>query len=67
MLAHNPILHNRAKNNELNLFFEKEIVMEGKLLVAHIPSTDQPIDVLTKAVSKAKFWSLREKLHVTKF
>ena len=55
MLSHNPVLHSRTKHMELGLFFVREKVMQGKLLIAHIPSSDQPADLLTKAVSKSKF------------
>ena len=60
MLSHNSILHSRTKHKELSLFFVREKVMQGKLLIAHIPSSDQPVDLLTKAVSKSKFSTLRD-------
>ena len=49
---------------DLSLFFDREKVMQGKLLIAHVPSSDQPIDLLTKVVSKSKFSSLRDKVRV---
>ena len=47
---------------ELSLFFVQEKVMQGELLIAHVPSSDQPADRITKAVSKSKFSFLRDKL-----
>ena len=38
--------------------------MQGKLLIAYGPSSDQLADLLTKAVSKSKFSALREKVRV---
>ena len=64
MLSHNPVLHSRTKHMELNLFFIREKVMTGKLLIAHVPSSDQPADLLNKAVSKSKFSTLRDKVKV---
>ena len=49
---------------ELGLFFVKEKVMQGKLLIAHVPSSDQPADLLSKAVSKTNFSWLRDKVRV---
>ena len=62
MLSHNPVLHSGTKHMELSLLFVRENVMQGKLLIAHIPSSDQPADLLTKAVSKSKFSWLRNKV-----
>ena len=44
MLSHNPVLHSRTKHMELSLFFVREKVIIGKLLIAHVPSSDQPAD-----------------------
>ena len=41
--------------------------MQGKLLIAHIPSSDQPADLLTKAVPTSKFSWLRDKVMVRDF
>ena len=38
--------------------------MQGKLLIAHVPTDEQPADLLTKAVSKRKFLLLKGKLKV---
>ena len=64
MLSHNPVLHSRTKHMELSLFFVREKVMQGKLLIAHVPTHEQPADLLTKAVSKGKFLWLKGKLKV---
>ena len=41
--------------------------MQGKLLIAHIPSSDQPADLVPKAASKSKFSWLRDKVMVRDF
>ena len=38
--------------------------MQGKLLIAHISSPEQPADLLTKAFGKSKFIGLKGKLMV---
>ena len=48
MLVHNPILHSRTEHMELNLFFVREGVMQNKVLITHIPSTEQPVDILSQ-------------------
>ena len=64
MLSHNPVLHSRMKHMKLNLFFVREKVMQRKLLIAHIPSFDQPAELLTKAVSNSKFSALKGEVKV---
>ena len=64
MLAHNPVLHTRTKHMELNLFFVREKVLGQQLQVVHIPSEDQPADILTKALSSSKFIHFRKKLQI---
>ena len=64
MLAHDPVLHTRTKHIELSLFFVREKVLSRQLQVVHIPSEDQPVDLLTKALSSSRFLHLRDKFHV---
>ena len=63
-LATNPVLHARTKHVELDLYFVREKVLQKNVLVQHVPSIDQTIDVLTKPISSSKFPLLRNKLKV---
>ena len=49
---------------ELYLFFVQEKVLNKKLDVIHVPTMDQIVDVLTKALSLSSFISFRSKLKV---
>ena len=63
-LAHNPVLHNRTKHMELDIFFVREKVLNKSLVVAHVSAQDQWADALTKPLSANKFLPLRSKLRV---
>lgn len=63
-LAHNPILHNKTKHMELDIFFVREKVLNKSLVMAHVPARDQWADALTKPLSTVKFLPLRDKLRV---
>lgn len=63
-LAHNPVLHNRTKHMELDIFFVREKVLSKNLIVKHVPAQDQWADLLTKPLSAVKFLPLRDKLRV---
>lgn len=64
LLSANPVLHSRTKHLELDLFFVREKVQQGKVSVVHISSKDQVADILTKPLPKSSFLHLRSKLSV---
>jgi len=63
-LSHNPVLHSKTKHMELDIFFVREKVLQQSLIVHHIPTVDQIVDILTKPLSQARFSALRHKLNV---
>ena len=63
-LVANPVLHDRTKHVELDLYFVREKVLQKKVMIQHVPSIDQTEDVLTKPISSSKFPLLRNKLKV---
>nr|KYP68476.1 Copia protein [Cajanus cajan] len=64
LLSLNPVLHTRTKHFELDLWFVRERVAQGKIIVKHIPARLQVADLLTKAPSTTIFLDLRDKLTV---
>lgn len=64
MLSANPIQHAKTKLIELDNYFVSEKVLQGSLIVKHVPSSDQTGDVLTKVVSSSGFHILCRKLGV---
>ena len=63
-LAANPVLHNRTKHFELDLFFVRDLVIQKKVSVQHIPSEDQIADTFTKPISSVQFHIFKDKLRV---
>ena len=63
-LAPNPIFHSRVKHVELDCHFVWEKVLNKTLVVQHIPSCDQIVDTLTKALPVQQFLNLRSKLTI---
>lgn len=50
LLSANLIQHARIKHVELDLYLVREEVLQGRLIVKHIPSVGQIADMLAKAV-----------------
>ena len=64
-LAKNPVYHARTKHIELDVHFVCNLITDSKLDVCYIPSYEQPVDLLTEALSLAKLQTLCTKLAIT--
>nr|KYP66595.1 hypothetical protein KK1_012892 [Cajanus cajan] len=64
MLTTNPVMHSKTKHFELDLWFVREKVAKGEIVVKHVPTQFQIADLLTKAPSSNQFLTLRTKLNV---
>nr|KYP75616.1 hypothetical protein KK1_019807 [Cajanus cajan] len=64
LLYANPVLHRKNKHFELDLWYIREKVARGELIVKHVLAHFQVADLLTKAPSSSAFLELRPKLNV---
>ena len=64
-MTHNPIFHARFKHTEIDYHFLPEQLVAGTSLnVQNVPTLDQVVDALTKALSADCFLYLKDKLRV---
>ncbi|KAL6326076.1 hypothetical protein AAG906_000951 [Vitis piasezkii] len=63
-LSTNPILHSRTKHIEIDLYFVREKVLQKQIQIHYVPSSDQLVDVFTKAIPSFRFLTIRAKLSV---
>ncbi|KAG8483922.1 hypothetical protein CXB51_023522 [Gossypium anomalum] len=63
-VAANPVLHSKFKHVKLDLFFVREKVARGELIVGEVPAYDQVADILTKPLSVSAFTQFRHLLRV---
>ncbi|KAG8489179.1 hypothetical protein CXB51_017224 [Gossypium anomalum] len=60
----NPVLHSKFKHVELDLFFVREKVAAGQLVVGHVPAQNQVADIFTKPLSAPMFTKFHSCLKV---
>lgn len=63
-LSHNPTFHSRSKHFDIHPHFTREKVQKGEIEVLHIPTDQQPADILTKTLGRIKFEKCHELLGV---
>lgn len=63
-VAANPVLHSKFKHVELDLFFVRERVAAGTIIVGEVPACDEVADILTKPLSHTVFTRFRQFLQV---
>lgn len=65
-LCKNPVLHDRSKHIDLRYHFIRDCVENGSIVVEFIGTSEQKADILTKALGRTQFQSLRERIGVLK-
>ena len=61
-IAKNPAHHDRTKHIDIDRHFIKEKIEEGRLQLTYVPTGYQTTDILTKALPRNNFESLKTKL-----
>lgn len=65
-LAHNPTHHNRTKHIDIAHHHIRECLEENKIDITYVPTSDIIADVMTKALSRAKFEHCRNYLNIAR-
>ena len=63
-LCKNPVFHDQSKHIETRFHFIRECVENGKIDVQYTGTVDQLTDILTKALGRSQFESLRERIGI---
>ena len=63
-IANDPVFHDKTKYFKIKLFLLREVQKEGEVKLLYCKTENQSANILTKALPKAKFEYLRQKLGV---
>lgn len=61
VLTENLLQHSKMENMELDLYFLKEKIQSGRVIVNFLPASDQVGDILTKPHTKRVFIHFKKK------
>ena len=63
-LSKNPVHHDRSKNIDTKFYYIRECVDGGKIVLEHISTRDQLVDILMKSLGCVLFQELRDRVGV---
>ncbi|XP_034593709.1 uncharacterized mitochondrial protein AtMg00810-like [Setaria viridis] len=63
-LSRNPVLHDRSKHIDVRYHYIRECVEENRVQLQSIGTSEQLADILTKALGREQFCSLRSRIGV---
>lgn len=63
-LCKNLVYHDRSKHIDTCYHYIREIVENGRIIVEHVVSQEQLVDILTKPLGRVKFKEMRSKIGV---
>jgi hypothetical protein len=63
-VAYNPCEHSRTKHIDIRHDFLRDHIIKGDIMISHVGTNDQLVDIFTKPLDERRFCELRSELNV---
>ena len=63
-IAYNPVQHSKTKHIQIRHHFLRDDVLKGNILIDHVKTDDQLVDIFTKPLDEKRFCKLRCELNI---
>jgi hypothetical protein len=63
-ISYNPCKHCRTKHIDIQHHFLRDHVIKGDIVISHIGTNDQLVDIFTKPLDEKRFCELRSELNI---
>jgi hypothetical protein len=63
-IAYNPCEHSRTKHIDIWYHFLRAYAIKGDIVISHVRTNDQLVDIFTKPLDERRFRELRSELNI---
>jgi hypothetical protein len=63
-IAYNPCEHSRIKHIDIWHHFLRNHIIKGDIVISHVGTIDQLVDIFTKPLDEKRFYELRSELNI---
>jgi hypothetical protein len=63
-IAYNPCEHSRTKHIDIQHHFLRDHAIKGDIVISHVRTNDQLVDIFTKPLDERRFRELRSELNI---
>ena len=66
-IAHNPVQHCKTKHIQIHHHFLRDHVLKGDIVIDHVKTEDQLVDIFTKPLDEKRFCKLWCELNILEY
>jgi hypothetical protein len=63
-IAYNPYEHSKTKHIDIWHHFLRDYVIKGDIIISHVGTNDQLVDIFTQPLDEKRFCELRSELNI---
>jgi hypothetical protein len=63
-IVYNPCEHSRTKHIDIRHYFLRDHAIKGDIIISHVSTNEQLVDIFTKPLDEKRFRELRSELNI---